>query len=316
MSEAIKLSYVLTTYNKLPYLREVLEVLIGNCKNDEEIIIADGASTDGTTDYLQSIFQQGKIHQFISERDYGEAQGFNKAILMARGELIKIITDDDVYDFGIVQDCKNYMLSNKSVDVVFANIASISSSKGIGDLIFVKSYETWFREWKNGITKNCFVCGLSFLIRRSAISNIGLFDTTFKHIDFEYSVRITSKKVNVTYYTGLMVSAVINVDSVSYASGNIVNNEIRRVSAYYDYIYPIGVKPSAVIEKNYSLPARVLSKFKTVKEAVIEYYPDYNYPLEINMDTADISALYNELASIMKKYNQTNKPEFIENIRF
>jgi glycosyltransferase involved in cell wall biosynthesis len=94
---AIRLSYVLTTFNKLSYLKEILEDLINNCKEDEEIVISDGASSDGTITFLESLLRDGKIHQFVSEKDFGEAHGFNKAILLANGELIKLISDDDIF---------------------------------------------------------------------------------------------------------------------------------------------------------------------------------------------------------------------------
>src|SRR5438552_17918629 len=97
--DKISLSYLLTTYNKLSYLKEVLKTLMDNRKDDEEIIVTDGGSTDGTREYLQKIYQDGKIDQYISEKDFGEAHGFNKGIMKARGELVKIITDDDVFDF-------------------------------------------------------------------------------------------------------------------------------------------------------------------------------------------------------------------------
>ena len=109
----IKLSYVLTTFNKLGYLETVIKELIRNCMTGEEIIVIDGGSTDCTKEFLNMLYEEGKIHQYISEKDYGEAHGFNKGILMARGELIKVITDDDVFDFDVMQECKMYMQNNK-----------------------------------------------------------------------------------------------------------------------------------------------------------------------------------------------------------
>ena len=48
----IKLSYVITTYNKFPFIKEVLTNLINNKKQDEEIIVTDGKSTDGSVEWL------------------------------------------------------------------------------------------------------------------------------------------------------------------------------------------------------------------------------------------------------------------------
>ena len=56
------LSYVLTTRNKLPYLKEVMTRLIENVQDDEEIVVVDGASTDGSVEYLKNQFEKGHIH--------------------------------------------------------------------------------------------------------------------------------------------------------------------------------------------------------------------------------------------------------------
>ncbi|WP_460620260.1 glycosyltransferase, partial [Hymenobacter qilianensis] len=58
---AYALSYILTTYNKLPYLKQVLERLMAARQEDEEIVVADGGSKDGTVEYLQGLYAAGRI---------------------------------------------------------------------------------------------------------------------------------------------------------------------------------------------------------------------------------------------------------------
>jgi len=313
----INLSYVLTTYNKFAYLNEVIKFLIQECKGDEEIIVVDGGSTDGTVELLSLLFEEGKIHQLVSERDFGEAHGFNKGILIAKGEIIKLMTDDDVFDFEIIRKCKEYLIQNPNVDVMFANTASINSALESSDLIMAKNYQVWFENWKNGNSKNCFICCLPLIVRRRSFTYIGLFDTSFKHADFEYSVRLTSKKVNVAFCTGLMVCAVMNVNSISYREGNVVDNEIKRVSGNYDYIYPVGPMPILIKKKSNRFYNRLhkMIRPKNTKEH-IENYPDFNYPLEKNMVTAELAPLHKRLTEIMRAYNENNKPAFLENIKY
>ena len=93
------LSYIIATKNKLPYLKMGLEKLIANKKPDEEILVADGASTDGTKEYLERLRRDGKIEDFISEPDYGLAHALNKLVLRSNGELLKYLSDDDVFDY-------------------------------------------------------------------------------------------------------------------------------------------------------------------------------------------------------------------------
>ena len=112
------LSYVLTTFNKLSYLKVTLPSLIEACEEDEEIVVYDGGSTDGTREYLEQLYRENKIHQFVSEKDYGEANGYNKAMLDARGAIIKIISDDDAYEFESIHYCKRYMIEHPEIHLV------------------------------------------------------------------------------------------------------------------------------------------------------------------------------------------------------
>ena len=94
MADNITLSYIIATRNKLPYLKTGLKKLIAAKKPDEEILVADGASTDGTKEYLEELKKEGKIDFYLSEPDYAESHALNKLFLLANGTLIKIINDD------------------------------------------------------------------------------------------------------------------------------------------------------------------------------------------------------------------------------
>ncbi|MGI0484478.1 glycosyltransferase [Pantanalinema rosaneae CENA516] len=195
----IKLSYVITTRNKLPYLREVMQRLLENVQADEEIVVADGASTDGTVDYLKDLYEQGKIHQFISEPDKGEAHGYNKCLLMARGELIKIITDDDVFYYPGIQECKQFMLAHPDIDVLGTQGASGGGCLSPQEFT---QYLDRYKAWKETVRAFDF-SGLGLMIRRSSIPLTGLFNTNFLWVDCEFTYRITSRHVNLAWFTGL-----------------------------------------------------------------------------------------------------------------
>ena len=75
--------------------------LLSARKSDEEIVVVDGGSSDGAVDYLKKLHSEGGVNQFLSEPDIGQGHGINKALLLARGELIKPINDDDCYQYDI-----------------------------------------------------------------------------------------------------------------------------------------------------------------------------------------------------------------------
>src|SRR5688572_5160871 len=55
MSVVPSISILTPVWNGLPYLKETVESVLAQDYQDWEMIIADNASTDGTTEYLQSL---------------------------------------------------------------------------------------------------------------------------------------------------------------------------------------------------------------------------------------------------------------------
>lgn len=223
----ITLSYVMTTYNKLSYLKITLPYLIDACKEDEEIVIVDGGSTDGTKEFLEELYQNKKIHQYISEKDFGEAHGTNKAILLAKGELLKIITDDDIFDFDLINDAKKFLLTNTNVDVLGYDGWGYSSKYHK----FEKTeYIKGFKIWKEKNIPFIF-CGLSLLIRKKSLSNLGLLSTDFKIIDMEYTIRISSQNTVIAFCEELGFVNIVTPNSNSQKFYKTIRKEQKRLQS-------------------------------------------------------------------------------------
>jgi glycosyltransferase involved in cell wall biosynthesis len=224
------LSYVLTTFNKLDYLKITLPLLIEARKPDEEIVVVDGGSTDGTKVYLENLLKENKIQVVLSEKDKGEAHGINKALFLAKGDWIKIVTDDDLYDFEAIQVCKTYMQNHPDTDVLGFDGYS---SKVMEKPKFEKTnfIEGFHQRQKDG---SAFLfCGLSLLIRKSSLSYFGLFNANYKIIDMEYSLRITSMKSKVAFYTGYAFINIVNPASNSVKFYDVIRKEYHRLRRTY-----------------------------------------------------------------------------------
>ena len=78
--------------NERTLLRAIQSVQQQNYPNVEHIVL-DGASTDGTLDIIRKFAD--KIDYFVSELDRGLYDALNKAIPLARGNLICVLNSDD-----------------------------------------------------------------------------------------------------------------------------------------------------------------------------------------------------------------------------
>lgn len=196
--------------------------------------MVDGNSTDGTRVYLQQLYDRGQIHQYFSAPDKNQAHGWNRAMLMARGLIIKKIIDDDVFCYQAIRACKAYMLQHPEIDAVISNelYCSLATPEKIGK----GSRFTFFQEWKNG-SRPVFTFGdVHLLLRRSSLSLIGLYNTTFVNIDWEYSLRMTSLKIIISYYAGYNALSVSHPGTVSSQREQAVMKEEGRIGVLlYNY---------------------------------------------------------------------------------
>lgn len=228
------LSFIIATHNRLPFLSITLGRLINNLQPNEEIVVVDGNSTDGSKPYLQQLFIEGKIHQFISEPDHNQAHAWNKAMLMAKGEIIKKIIDDDVFCYAAIRACKNYMLQNPGVDVIISN--DLGST-----LINYKDIQRYsrllqFDKWRKAISISFTFGDVHMLVRKSSLALIGLYNTSYIMMDWEYSLRISYQQVNIAYYTGYNALSVAHPQTVSSLKNTkLIAEQGKRGNIFYEY---------------------------------------------------------------------------------
>jgi glycosyltransferase involved in cell wall biosynthesis len=286
---AYNLSYILTTYNKLDYLKIVLPLLIENCSEDEEIVITDAGSSDGTSEYLIELYNQKKIHQFISEKDFGESHGTNKAILLAKGQLIKIITDDDLFHYPTIKLAKQKMLLDGSIDVI--------GFDGFGynmDSATANKRNVWktYLEWKSN-KKPFIFSGLSIIFKKSCLPYIGMLNSTQKAIDFEFTLRITAlKQINFAWIKNW---GFINVANSS-SNSNKFHKEIYLDGVANIFYYQFRDRIKYTIKRNIVFALSTFIKKEDEKERV-----------EIDMSETDMAGIYLTLNNYLYAVENTNQ---------
>jgi len=82
--------------NGARYLEETLASIFDQTLQDFELVVADGASDDGTVDLLRSIGRDPRVHWF-SEPDGGPAHGFSKALSLVTGRYVMFLPVSDCY---------------------------------------------------------------------------------------------------------------------------------------------------------------------------------------------------------------------------
>ena len=93
MSKTSLISIVVVVKNGMPLIKDAVELLTRQDCRDFEVIVQDAASTDGTTEYLESVTCVD-IH-LDSRPDNGISQAFNRAYGRCRGGIIGSVDADN-----------------------------------------------------------------------------------------------------------------------------------------------------------------------------------------------------------------------------
>lgn len=101
MSDRIALSICIATVNRAAFIGATLESVVSQATDDVEIVIVDGASTDGTGTIVEQFrqrFPRLRYHRLAAKG--GVDQDYCQAIDLAAGEYCWLFTDDDILKPG------------------------------------------------------------------------------------------------------------------------------------------------------------------------------------------------------------------------
>lgn len=218
----MKLSIITINYNNLSGLRKTVESVFAQTCHDFEYIIIDGASTDGSKEYLETIWTNnvadeantaGKLQiakyrlQIVSEPDTGIYNAMNKGIRVSHGDYLLMLNSGDyLVDSYVVE---HILPELDGTDIIQGNTICTKNGKTFINRGYGKSDINYI-----DVQKGYFLHQASFC-RRILFEQYGYFDESYKIAgDTVFYIRClgkgnaTFKYVNQTiaYYEGGGVS--------------------------------------------------------------------------------------------------------------
>lgn len=181
----MNLSIITINYNNLSGLRKTVESVFAQTYDDFEYIIVDGASTDGSQEYLEEVRQQRepllKNLQIISEPDTGIYNAMNKGIRMASGEYLQFLNSGD------------YLLEPTTLEDVFARQSTADVVYG-NRIDVYDTGETEARRVPHQITafflRNSMISHQASFIRRTLFEKVGMYREDLKYAsDWEFFLK-------------------------------------------------------------------------------------------------------------------------------
>jgi glycosyltransferase involved in cell wall biosynthesis len=181
-------STIIAVYNCADYIAESVASALGQTFRDQEIIVIDGGSTDGTVERLQPYRDRIK---FMVQTGKGVANARNEAIKASRGEFIAILDADDKWLPHKLEVQMEYLRSHPEIGLLFADEYYYDAQGRYRGRWFQCRIPVYTGHVFGRLFENNFVGTLTAVIRRTCFDRVGFFDESlFYAEDTEMWLRI------------------------------------------------------------------------------------------------------------------------------
>lgn len=192
----LKITVITVSYNSAASIADTVRSIASQKYPNIEYLVIDGASTDGTLEFLQAKCEE--VALLVSEPDQGIYDAMNKGVKFAKGDVIGFLNSDDFY---------------ASCDVL-SRVAELFEEDALleacyADLIYLDRETTSrsVRYWQSSeYVSGAFSIGWcpphpTFFVRRSVYERLGVFDLNYSIAsDVELMMRFLEvHKIRVRY---------------------------------------------------------------------------------------------------------------------
>lgn len=214
----MKLSVITATFNSEKTLVATFNSILNQTHNNIEYIVVDGESSDQTVSIIKSFEEafksKGITFKWISEKDTGIYDAWNKGLKLSTGEWISFLGSDDVYLDNALESYSEFISQQeKAIDLVHSNNKVVNDNGKVIREIDGKWSWKVFRRKMN-------IAHVGSFHNINYFKTYGIFNTDYKIAgDYELLLR-AGKKLRTAKFDSV---------TVLMGYGGISNNQIFKV---------------------------------------------------------------------------------------
>jgi glycosyltransferase len=178
-----KISIITIVRNGCEFIEQTIKSVLSQRYDNIEYIVIDGGSTDGTVDIIKSY--ESKIAKWISEKDEGIADAFNKGLSFVTGDYVLFLnSDDSLANPDVVEIMAHKIIENNFPTLIYGDCDVLDRSSGRA------IYRARIKFSPQGLKHAQMLPHPSLFTHRTYFEKYGLFDTRFKiAMDYELLLR-------------------------------------------------------------------------------------------------------------------------------
>jgi|HubBroStandDraft_1064217.scaffolds.fasta_scaffold92461_2 abequosyltransferase len=126
----LKLSVCMATLNRCNFIGATLESIISQATDEVEIVVLDGASTDGTREVVRRYQERfPRLRYFCQKANMGVDRDFAAAVGLAQGQYCWLFSDDDLLMPGAIQAVLDAINGGYALIIANAEVRNADLSK-------------------------------------------------------------------------------------------------------------------------------------------------------------------------------------------
>ncbi len=175
------ITVVTVCLNSVKTIEQTILSVINQTYKNIQYVIVDGNSNDGTKKIIEQY--KNNIDIYISEKDDGLYDAFNKSLNYVNGEFFGFVNADDILLPDAISTLVKYRTQNPNIDFIFGSV-----KKHWGTLHGYRPSRIWW-SWNFYSSHST-----GFFIKTSSAKTVGLYNTKYKYCaDLDYFYRAIVK---------------------------------------------------------------------------------------------------------------------------
>lgn len=262
MDTTYPMTIITVCYNSAKTIRDTLNALTMQTRQDFEYIIIDGCSRDNTIAIIEEYMEFfGDRFMLLSEPDDGLYYAMNKALSMAKGNIIGIVNSDDWLNEDTVAFVLQEFSKRQEMDILCGGINFV-------DINGEKIRERFNKEIKTHIKKEMPVNHPATFVKKCVYDQIGFFDTTFRiAADYDFICRAYNMGCRFEFYDKVLSN---------FRTGGLTGDECDTIKTLKNHLHCVDEDYHVVYknfgEKNYkklySTKIKLMIKYVLIKMGI------------------------------------------------
>lgn len=187
MSKTPFFTIITASFNSEATIARTIQSVLDLNFIDFEYIIIDGNSSDKTVELIESFVpkfkDKGITYRFVSEKDKGIYDAWNKGIKMSSGEWISFLGSDDTYFSDALSLYHSEIQKQPEINYISSQI-NLTNAKNEVIAIFGKKYN-----WDN-VIRDINIAQVGSFHKRELFDKVGLYSLAYKIVgDLDFYIR-------------------------------------------------------------------------------------------------------------------------------